>query len=182
MTVANNQPVSAEVCNEAYMSKTQKNIVVSVIELKNPTSGSDVEVQKDINSLKDLSAANELAIDELSSELETLSGGYVSNSVTVVDTSNIVLTAKGAQHFNIDGSGGPVTLSATPFGSDNTNFIDGQTIRLLCVSDTNTVNIENQDIQFGAILNGKWEAKKGSIIELVYNVTLERFVEINRNF
>jgi len=81
----------------------------------------------------------------------------------------------------VSGDSAPQTSSTTPFG-DCTNTVDGVTITLRGTDATNTVTIENNDIQFGCILNGNAELGIYAQIVLMYDAVLERWIEQQRNF
>lgn len=73
------------------------------------------------------------------------------------------------------------TLSVTPFL--NTPSKDGSMVRLVCDSDDNWVAIENNDAAGGCILNGgPAQLFKYHSIDLMYDATMQRWIEISRNF
>jgi len=96
-------------------------------------------------------------------------GGNVSKSDTVP-----------FQYRRVSGNGGPVTLSTTPFGS-LASMTDGTIIKIIGTDDTNTVSITDNDIQYGARLQGDKELKKYEYVELQYDAVLERLIEVGSN-
>ena len=81
------------------------------------------------------------------------------------------------QYRRISGNGGAVTLSATPFG-DSSLTVDGTVIRLRCTSDTDTVSVNQSDVQWGAMLNGNKILDLYDELTLQYDSILERWFEI----
>lgn len=92
---------------------------------------------------------------------------------------SISLTAP-FQKIGVTSSGGAVTLANAPFGTNAP--ADGTVIRVLGLSSTNTVTINNVDASRGCILNGACTLLKFYFIELQYDNTLDRYVEVFRNF
>jgi len=74
----------------------------------------------------------------------------------------------------VQGSGGPVDVSANPQIAVGT--VIGQRLTLVGVNDTNTVLLEDGT---GLKLNGECFLRNGSILELLWNGSL--WVEISRN-
>ena len=54
-------------------------------------------------------------------------------------------------------------------------------IEIYGTDNTNTVEISRNDAQFGCLLNGDIVLYKGTYLTLVYDSTLERFLEKSRN-
>ena len=81
----------------------------------------------------------------------------------------------------VSGDGSPQTASSTPFG-DSSATEDGITIVLRGTDSTNTITIENNDAQYGAILNGDATLQNYFEIELMYDAIAERWIEQRRNF
>lgn len=86
----------------------------------------------------------------------------------------------GFQLRSVQGSGGAVTLSNTPFGT-SVLWNDGTVIRLQGASNDNTVTVVNADVAGGAILNGDCTLAAYSMLELQYNLNLDRWIESNRS-
>lgn len=73
-------------------------------------------------------------------------------------------------------------LSATPFGTTPPTA-DGSMIRLIGNSDNGWIEIVNNDAANGCILNGSpARLLKYHIMDFVYDATLARYIEVNRNF
>lgn len=105
--------------------------------------------------------------------------GYVKESATIQN-----ISASGAitpdplaykPMTNIQGDGGAVTTSTTPFGASH-GYTGGKEIILVGHSDTNTVTIPVSDTAEGYVGNGDIVLSKNSIVCLIYNETLARFL------
>ena len=81
----------------------------------------------------------------------------------------------------VSGASAAVTLSTTPFGS-TAPVSDGTIIRLVGGSNTNTVTMVNSDIAKGAVINGTATLGLYNSITLQYISSLDRYIEISRNF
>lgn len=109
-------------------------------------------------------------------------GGWTtatSTSLAAAGTITISTTA-GQQFFIVAGASTAVTLSTTPFGSSPPG--DGATIRLVCNDNTKTVTITNNDITNGTVVNGNATLYKYNMIEFQYSSSLQRYIEMSRNF
>lgn len=95
--------------------------------------------------------------------------GSVTNSTTV-----------GQQYRRVTGNGAAITLSTTPFGTAGT-WSDGLVIRLVGGSSTNTVTIVHNDAANGAILDGDCTLGQYDVIELQWDSTASRWIEIARS-
>jgi hypothetical protein len=100
---------------------------------------------------------------------EALSGGGTVSISLVI----------GLQYRRVSGSGGPVTLSAQPFGSSAP--ADATMIRLIGQSDSDTVSLVSSDSAKGCLLNGNITLGLGQAIDLAYDATLDRYIEVSRN-
>jgi len=96
-------------------------------------------------------------------------GGTVTTSATI-----------GQQLRRVTGNGGAVTLSTTPFGVVG-GWQDGLVVRLVGQSSDNTVTLEHSDTAKGAILNGACTLHQYDVIELQYDSTADRWIEITRS-
>lgn len=79
--------------------------------------------------------------------------------------------------LQVQGSGGPVTTSTTPFGTSH-GFSDGKEIILIGLSDSNPVTLEVNDIDNGFFNNGKVILTKGDMITLIWLDTPKRFFKL----
>lgn len=95
-------------------------------------------------------------------------GGTVTTSATV-----------GQQYRRVTGSGTAITLSTTPFGSGG-GWSDGLVVRLVGQSNTNTVTLVNSDTAKGAVINGNMILGQYDVIELQYDSSADRWIEISR--
>jgi hypothetical protein len=109
-------------------------------------------------------------------------GGWsVGSSLSLGAGGTITISqTKGQQVFTVSSSTGNVTLAGAAFGT--ASLVDGMTIRLIGVSDTNTVSLIDSNIAFGLRLNGNCTLVSGSVIEFQYINSSNRFFEVFRNF
>ncbi len=161
MTVAYGSAVSSTNVNDAFVSKTANSTMVGVLDLNEASSGDRItNAQQEINNLK----------------VTTNASATVAGSGTIT-----VSTTQRVQYFRISGDGGAVSLSTTPFGTGG-GWIDGTIIRLVGTSDTNTVSLDHNDLDNGAILNGDCTLAKYNMLTLIWDSELSRFIEAGRNF
>lgn len=162
MAVTDGQKVNAEVTNAAYLSKTQGGDTTGIIGLKNDSiivSGPEIDnVQRQLNFARKAVTQPTIATD---------------GQITSV---NLV----GTQVFTIESSGGAVTMSTTePIISDSPSA--GQELVIMGSSSTNTVTLENVDAADGVLLNGQITFVAGTVLRLIYNAVIDRWVEVSRN-
>jgi hypothetical protein len=106
--------------------------------------------------------------------------GYRPNDDTAIaDGTSISLNGLPMESIQVAGSGGPITLSATPFGAGP--FIDRATVTLMGTSDTNTVTLNFNDAANGALINGNITLEKDTSITLQWFEVDSRWKELNRN-
>lgn len=97
-----------------------------------------------------------------------------SGSITVDDTVK--------QIRKVAGDAGAQTASTTPFGTTSSNFVDGMEISVVGTSDTNTLSITVNDIQYGVLSPvGDVTLLNNFIVTYIYDATAERFIEKSRN-
>jgi hypothetical protein len=162
MSVSNGQNADAATFNGAFPSKSVNSTVTSIYTLNNaaPASGPVVtNLQASINGVRPTTYSLE----------QLAAAGNVTTS-----------TVQGWQYRKIESTGGAVTLANKLFGAAG-GWLHGTVILLVGNSDTNTITINNADEQYGAILNGTMLIKKYHIIELIYDSSLERWIELRRN-
>lgn len=164
MAVTDGQPVSAAVTNAAYLSRNTDSDTTGILSLNNglPASGA--------------------AIPNVQAAINALGGGIPNTTVsTQTVTTTIALASQSYEWFlRVDITGGG-NLNNAPFGTDPTNFVDGMRLFVRGVSGVNTVGITNNDIQYGCLLNGDITLGDGDILQLIYDSTSERFIEVTRN-
>ena len=169
MAVTSGSPVSSSNVNSAFVSKTAttSETMVGVLDLNNGSSGSQVtNVQQKLNDLTN---------DHIWRTVAT----FLIVPTSTIDTDKTLYR----QYLRIQGIGAVSTDTTMPFGSGSvTEWHDGAEIRLVGQSDSDTVTISHSDTQYGAILNGNATLKKYYILDLVYDSSLERFIEVGRNF
>ena len=98
-------------------------------------------------------------------------GGTITLSVAAHEEQILVGTAV---------SGG-VTLATVAFGS--TAPVNGKKVILIGNSDTNTVSLtsDTTGVAKGLWLNGDVQLGRGKTLSLVYNSTLDAYLELSRN-
>lgn len=161
MTVAYGSAVSSSNVNSAFVSKIADSTMVGVLDLNEGSSGDRVSnVQQEINNLK----------NTMNASATVTSGGSIS-----------VSTTKRVQYFRVSGASGAQSLSTTPFGSSG-GWIDGTIVRLVGESDTNTISLDNNDSDYGAILNGDCTLAKYNMLTLIWDSSFNRWLEVGRNF
>ena len=161
MTVANGSAVSSSNVNNAFVSKTANSTMVGVLDLNESSSGDRItNTQQEINNLKN----------------KTNAAATVSSGGTIT-----VSTTQREQLFRVSGNGGAQSLSTTPFGTGG-GWTDGTIVRLLGTHDTNTLSLDHNDSDNGAILNGDCTLKKYNILTLMWDSSLSRWIELSRNY
>lgn len=160
MTVAYGSIVSSSNVNNAFVSKTSDSTMVGVLDLNESSSGDRiVNAQLEINNLKNKTNAS----------ATVASGGTITVSITQRE-----------QYFRVSGNGGAQSLSTTPFGS--ASWIDGTIVRLVGTSDTNTLSLDHNDADNGAVLNGDCTLGKYNMLTLIWDSEFNRWIEQSRNF
>lgn len=160
MTVAYGSVVSSANVNGAFVSKNADSTMIGVLDLNEASSGDRItNVQQEINNLKNSTNAS----------ATVSAGGTIS-----------VSTTERVQYFRVSGNGGAQSLSTTPFGS--ASWIDGTIVRLVGTSDTNTISLDHNDADNGAILNGDCTLAKYNMLTLIWDSEFNRWLEVGRNF
>lgn len=161
MSVSYGSALTSANVNGAFVSKSADSTMAGVLDLNDSASGDRItNAQQEINNLKNKTNAS----------ATVSSGGTVSLSTT-----------QRVQYFRLSGDGGAQSLSTTPFGTAG-GWIDGTIVRLVGTSDTNTISLDHNDADNGAILNGDCTLAKYNLITLIWDSELARFIEIGRNF
>lgn len=162
MTVSAGEAVAAAVVNAAFGSKVSDNTFVGVQTLNAPSSGAQINnVQLELNNARTVT--------------------YTVESVAASGTVTVSSSGGGLQYRRVQSTGGAVAANTVPFGSSH-GLSDGQQIRLVGVSDTDTLEFVTNDAADGMLLNGDAILQKGYILTVQYDSVLDRFLEIGRNF
>ena len=160
MSITYGSAVSSANVNNAFVSKTADSTMIGVLDLNEASSGDRItNVQQEINNLKNSTNAS----------ATVSSGGTIS-----------VSTTERVQYYRVSGDGGAQSMSSTPFGS--ASWIDGTIVRLVGTSDTNTLSLDNNDADNGAILNGDCTLGKYNVLTLIWDSEFNRWIELGRNF
>lgn len=163
MSVNPGDAVNAAVTNAAYISRTTDSSTIGIVSLNNATSGPSVSnLQQKLN---------DALVRESFATQDIVSTGFININASTV------------QYRRVQGDGAPVTTSNQPFGTTPADFVQGKMIELVGINDTDTVTIPYSDTQYGCLLKvGDCTLGKGDILVLIYDDTLERFLEVSRNF
>lgn len=133
-------------------------------------------------------STNETNIATNTSDIATINTDITNNTRTTY--ANEAIAAAGSitkdddifdQVRRVSGDGAATTAATTPFGS-SADTTDGVLIILRGTDDTNTITVEHNDIQYGAILNGNATLGNYDQLELMYDSVAERWIEQKRNF
>jgi len=117
------------------------------------------------------------------SSATAISGGFATvatSSEAISAGGTITLLTSGAQFIKVNGSGGAVDASLTPFGATAPGT--GTILYVMGTNSTNTVTLKNNDNADGCILNGDMVLSDFAMISFMYDGTLGRYIEIGRNF
>jgi hypothetical protein len=108
---------------------------------------------------------------------------YSDLTLSAINDSLAIDPTKGQQKWLVQaGSTAGATLDVTPFGATPPTG-DGSMIRLVGASDDNWVEVQNSDAANGVILNGgPARLHKFHILDLMWDATLARYIEVGRNF
>lgn len=163
MAVVNGQPVNAAVTNAAFVDKnTDETGTIAIFKLENDVAASGAHIanlQREMNKSSQFVRASQLI--EVTGEIE-------------------LTDYKGNQIVPISGDGTAVSANPLPF--NNATIFDGQIVKLLGLSASNTVTLVYNDAAGGLVTNGSATLGRGDILELVYIESEDRWFEISRNF
>lgn len=157
-------------------SNTLSNIPSSALSNTAVTAGSYTNANITVNAQGQVtSAANGTGATP------ALNGGSGSaQSVTAVGGVSLSSQIPSINEAWLAGSGGPVTVTKTP--SVTAGSTDGEILKLIGTSATNTVTLQDQSnlASSGLSLNGNWIASKDSVITLHWDATQSLWVEDSR--
>jgi hypothetical protein len=163
MSVLFKSPLSSANTNSAFVSKLDPTTFTnSILELLNadPASGAQV-----------LNAQLEINKSRL----------FVESALTLNSSDQIVLPdLVGKLFFPVQGNSGSILLNSLPFSYSN--IIDGCTITLFGLDNTNNVSIIFNDSSGGCLLNGNATLGLGNSLTVQYIESIDRFIEVSRNF
>jgi hypothetical protein len=160
--VSDGEKANANTFNTSFMSRESNTDTTGIVSLLNtdPASGPTISnLQAAINSATAITFGNE----------SITAGGTVS-----IGDENLY------ERRTISGTPGPVTAAGVLFGTGP--FNDAKTIRLVGNSDTSTVKVVTSDVTDGVVLRGTgYTMRLGDILDLEYNLTRRRWIEVNRS-
>jgi hypothetical protein len=162
------------------------NYVVGPVDLTSDVTG----ILPRANGGTGLSAAGTIGNVLTSDGTDWISSPAVGGSVNLFNSSDLTLTAGDQialsvvsgdviQKWLVKSNSGAITMSTTPFLGV---VADGTEIQIIGTSDTDTVELTNNDIAGGCILNGNAILQRFWFITVVYNATLDRYIEKSRSF
>ena len=160
MPITANSPLSSSVANDTFMDRTINTNTIGQLTLENTDTASgdavaNTQERINENSIKGGATLSLLAGDSITPD-----------------------TIHKIQYIRVVGNGGAVTL-ADPFDS---NPKDLTRILIVGTDDTNTVTFESDDVAGGLYINGNATLLRGYVLELIFDETLDRYIEIGRNF
>jgi len=157
-------PAESALVNSKFLGRSVDDETTDKLGLNDPdtvTSGDAIaNVQRQINENQ-----NKLLADQDVASLGTLL------------TDSIART----QIKRVQGDGLAVVTSSTPFGA-SPSILDGTIIYIIGKDDTNTVTIEHNDATDGCLLNGNATLLNGYSLQLIWSASIDRFIELGRNF
>jgi hypothetical protein len=115
------------------------------------------------------------------STLSPLGGNFVAYSNENISNGGTISLSLviGLQFRRVTGDGAAVEAASAPFGSSAP--ADGTVIRLVGQSDEFTVKLVSSDTAKGILLNGDCVLGKAMTLDVQYDATLDRYVELSRN-
>lgn len=179
MSVSNGQAGNQDTFNDAFLSLFNGGNILGLVKLLNPSAGGDINnLQQFLNDLQsELDSAND-DISAIEDTLSTLTGGFkIFPTESISSSGEISKSTDKLQIRKVAGNGGAVVASLTPFGS--TELVDGAMYVLVGTSDTDTVEIQASDVDYGALINGYIILKKGTVQKLIWDAEMLRFIDAN---
>ena len=168
MSVSDGQIADEDTFNNAFPSRQNDSTLSGEYEFNN---GSAVSGPTITNAQAKMNNASTGVV----STLTIAAAGAISINETI---GNLVLP--------VVGDAAPQDASLTPFGatgngSGGNAWVNGTRIKLIGTNDTNTVTYKNNDVIYGAILNGDAKLGKYSSLDLVWVLALGRWIETGRS-
>jgi len=155
--------LSSAVVNNTFANKTQDDETIGKYGLKETASGDSGDIIENA----------QLQINQNRQEIQ--------DELTLVNGSQITLVDKiGSYHLRV-GASAPITVDNLPFNGSQV-VGDATAIRIIGTDDTNSVSFTHNDVDYGLLLFGNCELKKGYILNLIYDNNLKRYIEESRNF
>lgn len=164
MPIVANSLLSSSVANDTFLDKTIADTKTGQLTLRKKSSDPD--------EISDVQATINTNTDNITTNTRTTYANQAISGSGTITKSDTVLN----QVRRVSGSGGAVTVNATPFGN-SASTTDGVMIVLRGTDATNTVTLQNSDTQYGAILNGDITLRVHEQIALMYDSTAERWIE-----
>lgn len=177
MSINNGQLATQEVFNNSFLSKLSGGIVKGKVDLRE-------NGKTEVNGLQDVVLGLLSDVAGLLNDVENYQGGFkvVTRADLVADDALTVQSEERLVLFKISGDTENIDLNVVPFGNNESFFSDGQVIRLYGTSDTNYVKLLHNNQDYGCLLNGASVVlTTGLFVELMYDSTLKRFVEMKRS-
>lgn len=188
MSTQNGNDANASEFNGAFLSKLVGGSVQGAINLVQSGMTAIYDVQEWLLDLAGRVSANETDIANNTTAIANVPLGFTpTEQNAIVDSGTVNLGSDRLSVVSVaggDGLGGgaAITLNALPFGAGYDSLTNMTVIRLYGTHATNTVTINHNDSDGGAILNGNSVTiSKGRFIEFLYDKTNKRFVEVLRS-
>lgn len=163
MSVTDGQLVNAAITNAAFVSKTAAsgNDVTGIIALKNAGQEQVLNLQQQVN----LNKTKYYSLNQNINNRLEITAGIGRHIIAATSTS------------------GGINLNAKPFliGADVDTFTTPFEVVLYGTSDTDFLTLTYADAVGGCLLNGNFSLLKGNSITLIFDVNLNRFIEVGRN-
>lgn len=156
-------PADSALVNSKYVGRLGDDETIGKLDLANietESGDSIVNLQRQVNENK-----NKL----LPNQALTASGEMLTDSISKT------------QIVRVSGDSAAITTALLPFGA-SPDIQDGTILYVIGQDDINTVTISHNDNQDGTLLNGNATLLKGYCLQLFWDATQERFIDIGRNF
>ncbi len=182
MSVINGQPANATTFNNSFVSRsgsTDASGVVSFLNKTEATSDSDgaVRVSGGMGIAKNLFVGGSINAANMMGIIKVYENQQISDGdILLIDNNQSI------QFRSVSGHIPEVGANILPFGSNLSGLSDGTIVILMGSNDVNAIKISFNDSRYGAYINGDAILKRGYILTLIWNATLERFFEIARSF
>jgi hypothetical protein len=154
-------PASSALVNSTFLDKTIDDSTIGILSLENNSSQSGdsvVNLQREIN----------------------LSKTIVNAPIALTNGDQVALDEFSMnQIIRLSGAISAITLNNLVFSNRPQ---DGARIMLIGQDDTNSVTVNFNDVTDGQYINNSATLKRGYILELVWDLSLQRYLEIGRNF
>jgi len=117
--------------------------------------------------------------DAIVSLIQTVTGLPVDDQVLAEGGTITMDLSDARQHLiRVAGNGAAITTAAVPFSGP---VSDGKIVMVMGVSNTSTVRINHNDVEYGVVMQGDIVLRRFDLIYFIYDATSKRFVEVSRS-